>query len=282
MRLNVVVLLVVLVGMGCGGEERRRLEGENTALKARVASLDETVRRLQETVRRLQETDQAYLAKAVELLKAAHAQPTVANLRAASEAYADVIAKFPASPSVPAARERLNWLLARIKDAIKVEQAQQQMEAAVAAGRFDDARASVEQVKLLIGAATYERLVNRIDEEKSKPTETTINRLVSTWGTREGKRELGGDIGLGGRRVKVDATFASIDRNRKSLNAYSDGWAKGSSLTVFYGGSNLEGHFTDNDPKCCGNRYTVIGTLRVYSNSDDIYIKADRIDVISH
>jgi hypothetical protein len=61
-----------------------------------------------------------------------------------------------------------------------------------------------------------------------------------------------------------------------------DGWGKSSRLEIFYGGTNMEDYFTNNDPKCCENRYRVTGKTKIYSNSGDLYVQAEKIDVIQH
>ena len=83
-----------------------------------------------------------------------------------------------------------------------------------------------------------------------------------------------------GKRVKVEATFGYISRERKSINAHNDSWVyggTGTNVTVFYAGSNMEERFTRGDPDL-KRRYTITGVVRMFPNVDEPYILAEKIE----
>jgi hypothetical protein len=98
----------------------------------------------------------------------------------------------------------------------------------------------------------------------------SINRLVSA-GTSDAT------AGLLGKRVRVHAVFTWVDRRRKALTAQAES-GKGSIMDVFYEGTNMEEHFTDNDANS-RQRYAVIGTVQ--RTRYRVFLKAESISPIA-
>ncbi len=103
--------------------------------------------------------------------------------------------------------------------------------------------------------------------DKRTTATTTINRIVSRSGSS--------GYELNGKRVVVEVTFHSVNRKRKELRAQDCGeGVEGSYIAVCYEGTHMDDYFADNDP----TGYLVTGALQSYSNSNDLYIQAEKIE----
>ena len=247
------------------------LESENTGLKSRVGSLEEENAKLKET-------DQNYFSRGIDALKFADSK---GGLQSALDIFEQLAAKFPQSPYLHETQQHISYIQKRIGNIERIEVAKIRFESALGSNNFSEASAALEILGGYIPDKGYKTLSARLYEEQNKPLEITINKLISDFGTYKSQRNMQNMYGMLNKRVIVYATFSWIDRSRKELRAYSDGWGKGSVISVFYDGTNMEGYFTDNDPKCCNNRYIITGITR-YSNTYELYIKAEKIEVISH
>ncbi len=289
MKRNMLLFcLTLLVGLSaCGQQELEKLSAENQVLKTKVLDLEQEnieigmlrarIQDLEQENAKLKETDQIYFSRALDTFNNATSK---ASLQSALDMFIELTEKFPRSTYLPKVKQHIAEIQKKISDIERMETIRSAFNNAMASRQFATASAELEKLKLFIPINEHKALSAKLSEEQNKPTETTINRLVSDFGSLMSKFDVKGMLAMDGQRVRVEATFTSIDRGRKELRADSDGWGKGSTLSVFYKGTSMEDHFTDNDPKCCNNRYIVTGVTKIYSNADQLYIKADKIEIV--
>jgi hypothetical protein len=198
-----LVCAAILMGLsGCGQGDIEKLKAENEALKQEIA--------------KLKETDQSYFGKGVDQLKAANSKD---SLQASLDTFTQLVEKFPQSPYLPKAHENISSIKQKIADLEKIETGRQKFSAALSEHHFELASAELRKLKSLIPEDEHKTLSEKLYEEKNKPLETTINKLVSEFGTKN----RGWDSSVFkmiDMRVRFDATFTRIDRDRKAL----DGW----------------------------------------------------------
>lgn len=272
-RMRVAILCTILVSSlsGCGREEIGKLRGENEALKAKIALLEQENQELKQT-------DHSHFSRAVDALNVADSK---SSLQAAVDGFTQLINKFPHSQYVPEARQHIGDLRKRISVIDRSQMAMAKFDFALIAHNFDEATKQLTSLKALVTVNEHMKLYRILVNEKNKPLETTINKLVSDFGTLRGSTDMR-YFDLIGMKVRFKATFSAIDRNRKELRAHSTGYGEGSAIDVYYDGTSLEAYFTNNDPKCCDNRYIVTGKTNIYRNTFDLYVKAEEIEVIRH
>lgn len=269
------VATILMFGISaCNQQELERLRAENAAFTTEIAALKTKASALEIENAKLKETDQAYFNKGVDTFTTAK---TLAEIKTAHDILKQLVLKFPLSPLVPQANTNISKMEHEIDRVSRLEAVKEQFQSSFAAHNFAAASASLKLLKGSISASDYKGLETRLYEEKHKPIETTINKLVSQFGSYKGNGQIDRALGMVDMRVKLEATFTSINRDRKELDADSEGWGKGSSISVFYEGTNAEEFFTNADPKCCNNRYEVIGVVKMFSNADHLYIKAEKI-----
>lgn len=143
------------------------------------------------------------------------------------------------------------------------------------------AQALLSSLKHNLEEKEYIEIANLIELERSKPKDTTINRLISDYGSAEWT-----DYDKwNNKRVTFPAYIHSIvDRHNKSLKAYSNGCGRGSYIQVFYEKVDLEtrNYFTDEAPPCVrgfGNTdiyFSVVGRIKFLSDGN-IYVEAESI-----
>jgi outer membrane murein-binding lipoprotein Lpp len=267
-KLLFYVIAISLAISGCGQQEIDRLKSENVALKSKMDALE------QENTK-LKETDQAYFNRGIDAMKNAN---TKSSLQSSLDAFTQLTEKFPESSYSAKAQQYVADIREKLTNIDRAETAKVKFEGALNAHKFTEASSALQSLSVLISEDEYKTLASRLYNEKNKPLETTVNKLVSQFGSYKDRLEPQNAFGMLDKRVKIEVTFTMIDRDRKELHAYSDGWAKGSPISVFYEGTNMADYFTDNDPECCDNRYIVVGVTKMYSDSDQLYIKAEKID----
>lgn len=248
------------------------LKAENDTLRAKVDSLERDNAKLKET-------DQSYFNRGVDTLKIANSK---ASLQSALDTFGQLVTKFPQSSYFHKTQQYMSDIRKRIADMERIETAKAKFESAIGSKSFSEASSALGTLKGNIPDEEHKALCIRLYEEQNKPLETTINKLVSEFGSYKYRWDTQNAYGMLNKRVRVGATFTSVDRYRKELRACSDGWGEGSTIRVFYEGTNMENDFTNNDPKCCNNRYIVTGITKMYSNVAELYIKAEKIDVIRY
>jgi hypothetical protein len=247
---------------GCQQQEMERLKSENESLKTKVKSLEEEIVKLKET-------DQNYFNKGVDAFNRAHSQT---DYQSAADIFKQLIQKFPNSPYVTQSQHYISEITQKTSDMEKINAETTNFETAINNHNFGAASIALEKLKPLISQEEYNELNKRLYDEKNKPIETTINELVADFGD-----EGTGPNRLFGKVVKFPANFGYIDRGRRELTAYSEGCAKGSSISVFYNGTNMEDYFTRHDPDC-KTRYMVTGKTMIYRNAFILYVQAKSIE----
>ena len=241
-------------------EELVKLDSENVQLRTENANL--------------KETDQAVFSKGVEEHLAVNSKE---SMQLALGTFTEFTAKFPKSPLVPNAKQHIAELQKSISDIEQLEAARVKFEDALRANRFKDANEALQKLSGLVSADEHKTLSSRLYEAENRPIEMTVNELVSRFGSLVRSGNL---WDLLGKRVKVEASFGYIARDRKSIEAHNDSsmiGGTGTHVTVFYAGSNMEERFTRGDPNPA-RRYTITGTVGTYRNSDDPYIRAEKIE----
>jgi len=262
--ISIVSILVFL--SGCNQRELDKLKTENQELKNRVATLE------QENTK-LKETDQYYFNKGIDSLGAAS---TKDDYQKTIDVFNQLTEKFPLSTYKPKALEYLGIAQKKLANIEKIEKGRGIIESSINELKFDTATNELQKIKTLISQDEFNSYKTLIYEEKNKPLETTINKIISEYGSknRNWDASLFKMIGL---RVKVLGNFSSIDRDRMMISAYSDGPVQGSRIEVNYESSNMKESFTNNDPSS-SQRYAITGKIKMYSNSGDIYIDAEKIE----
>lgn len=241
-------------------EQLVRLESENIQLRTENA--------------KLKETDQTLFSKGVEEHLAAKNKE---RMRQALDTFTELTTKYPKSPLVPNAKQHIAELQKSISDIEQLEAAMSKFEDALSAHRFKDAHEALQKLSGLVSNDERKSLSSRLYEAENQPIEMTVNELVSRFGSLVRSGNL---LDLLGKRVKVEASFGYIARDRKSIEAHNDSsmfGGTGTHVTVFYAGSNMEERFTRGDPNPA-RRYTITGTVGTYRNSDDPYIRAEKIE----
>jgi len=286
---SLLLYVFAVLACGCNTSRVNNLERENKKLKVRSAEQTKIIENLKQEIsikdtkiRKLSETDEAYFRKGTEQLQEGANKNSEELLAKSISTFTDLIVKFPHTKLKALAEQRI-LLASKKKKIIKVARdVWRKFDEAMKTQDYNKAAAQLEILKSYIPLSDYKNLQVKLDLEKNKPVETTINKLVSEFGVAKNKYDVKGMYSMRGRRVSFATTFTSIDRSRQALAGMSDGWGKGSRLEVFYAGTELEEHFTNNDPKCCDNRYKVTGVLNIYSNAGELYLKAEKIKVIRH
>lgn len=269
------LLALSLLGfLGCSNSETERLQRENSELRAKLQALQAQVDGLSAENSRLKETDQNYFSVAIEALRAARSPE---DLQKALQLFQRVKAHFPSSPLISKVEAHERDVQGRLARYEETQRRTAAFQAALTAHAFDRASEELEALQPLLSAADGEALKKRLLDERERPLSTTINRLITEYSRINSSLDIEAFHRAVGQRVTFPATLASIDRKQMSVNAYSEGWLQGSSVDVFYQGTNLESWLTDNDPKCCENRYQVVGRVSLYSNTGSPYVKAESI-----
>jgi len=259
----ILVVLLILMFSSCSRKELNDLRTENQTLKSKIASLEQENNKLKETA-------DYHFQQAVDAVKSEDYQK-------ASEEFEIVIEKYPNSPLMNPAKQQLASVKIELDKISRVENGKKSIEDAISQKDYEKATIELNRIKKLISSDDYNDYNKRIYEEKHKPVETTINKLISDFGSmnRNWDPKIFKMIGM---RIKFNCSFSSsVDRDRKSLTAYNGKHLEGSSIELFYEKSNMEEYFTQNDPNI-ENMYTVTGKLNIYSNSGQLYVSAEKIE----
>jgi DNA repair exonuclease SbcCD ATPase subunit len=254
--------------------ESQRQENELQAARKELSNLESENVRLRTENAKLQETDQALFSKGVEEHLAASSKD---GMRLALGTFTELTMKFPKSALAQNAKQHIAELQKSISDIEQLEAARSKFEDALKADRFKDASEALQQLSSLISADERKSLSSRLYEAENRPIEMTVNELVSRFGSLVRSGNL---WDLLGKRVKVEASFGYIARDRKSIEAHNDSsmiGGTGTHVTVFYAGSNMEERFTRGDPDP-QRRYTITGVVRMFANVDEPYILAEIIE----
>ena len=254
--------------------DSQKLENELQAAREELSKLESENVQLRTENAKLKETDQAVFSKGVEEHLAADSKE---RMRLALDTFTELTTKFPKSPLIPNAKQHIAELQKSISDIEQLETARSKFEDALRAHRFKDANAALQQLSGLVSADERKSLSSRLYEAENRPIEMTVNELVSRFGSLV---RSGNILDLLGKRVKVEASFGYISRERKSIDAHNDSGmfgGKGTHVTVFYAGSNMEEQFTRGDPNP-QRWYTIIEVVRMFGNFDEPYILAERIE----
>lgn len=286
-RLCALILFTTLIPYlsSCGQEEIDNLTRENEALKAEITSsrfeskeLSAKIASLEQENQELKETDQNYFARAMDAFNTAN---TKSALQATIDKFTQLIDKFPNSQYVSEARKHIGELRKRISELDRSRLAMARLDSALFTHDFGKANKQLAKLKSLVTDTKYKKLKQIVEKEKNKPLYITINKLISDFGTLNKSWDMS-VFDYKGKNVQFEATFTIIDRESKTLLAYSAGWGKGSSVRVYYDKSNLAQYFTNTDPQCCDNRYIVTGKTNLYRNTGGLYVTAEKINVIRH
>ncbi len=256
-RLLKVFAVIFMLGLmiGCNSAKIEELKTENDTLKKQIAEQ-------QQEITNLKETADYHYQQGVTALGAN-------DYEKAEGEFETVINKYPLSPLCVSAKQSLVKTRAELEKTKKISMGKQDVEASINSHDFDKATQKLNEIRSLISSAEYKDIKSRIYEEANKPIETTINRIVSEFGSR--------NLNLDGKRLKIRCSFGYIDRKEKSIIAYNDAPGFGSSLKVYYEGSNKESYFTENEPDRHA-RYTVIGRACSISDAYGAFINAESIN----
>jgi len=274
-------LALVLSLSGCGKQEIAQLRAENKSLKNKINVLVEENTRLVEENTRLKETDQSYYERGVEAYNTAVSKVDFFH---AKDIFVQMTEKFPKSSYIQNAKEYIAKGRVKIQKFEAIESNMEKFNSALRSQNFDSANLELKKLKQLISKDTYEELTQRLYEKKNKPLDTTINALVSKFAKLKRAEASKENVNMfmamiqTGMRVRVPAYFASIDRNRGELSAYSDGGLQGSRIDIYYRGTNMENVFDQRDPDY-GRGYLVTGMARLYSQNYTLYIQAEKIEL---
>jgi len=237
---------------GCSQKELNDLRSENQQLKTKIQGLEQEITTLKETA------DYHY-QRGINLFSSG-------KYFEAKTEFITVIEKYPDCPLVNSATQQLERARAELEKIDKITKAKANITTAINDADFNKAKQELKKIKEIINQDVYKEYNSLIYENANKPLLTSINKIISDSGKFLSKR------------VKFICTFSGyVDRSRKSLTAYNGPGTGGSSIEVFYEGSNAEEYFTNRDPGY-NNVYEVVGKTNVYYNSLTLYIMAEKIE----
>lgn len=245
--------------------------------KDHVGHLELTIAKLEQEISVLKETDQHYFNRAVDLYNAANG---LNGYEAAQAAFDKLLQKFPTTSYSAKANEYKADLQKKIDKEKAVATAKQEVDKLFSEKRWDDAKAKLESVKNILGEKEFQQLHQKIDEEQNKPEKYSVNQLVF-WGEKLGYRFTLA-TGQITKRVEIAGYLGGdifIDRKNSNFtmyNGFSGYTTQGESISVYYDKTDLADFFLNNVFKE-KQSVKVIGTVRSYSNSSDIYIRAEKI-----
>lgn len=153
--------------------------------------------------------------------------------------------------------------------------------------KWQSANEELNKIKNDITPEHYKLIEKQINDARYAPVDSTINRVVDYVSSVVDADDSVHDIQAAmelltcqGKRVKVQAVPVSVDRRRKSVEAYNGPGYSGEKVEIFYEGTAAENYFLDNDPTP-SQIYTVVGRVCAYRNIGKAYIKAESITLNS-
>lgn len=153
--------------------------------------------------------------------------------------------------------------------------------------KWESANKELNKIKNDITPENYQLIKKQINDARYAPVDSTINRVVDYVSSVVDADDSVHDIQAAmelltcqGKRVKVQAVPVSVDRRRKSVEAYNGPGYSGEKVEIFYEGTAAENYFLDNDPTP-SQIYTVVGRVCAYRNIGKAYIKAESITLNS-
>lgn len=210
-------------------EEMANLKKENTELKDNVAQLETKNKDLEEQVAELSENEQNKFNKAYDLLNNAKESK---DFRMAEEAFALFLDKYPVSKYVEQAKKAQKKAQTKAQHLEWTDKQRITIKQQIKDKKWDAAEETVNSLEKYIAKEEYEKYKQTIYDEKNKPIETTIGRLISL-----PKRFLG-------KRVQINASCSSINLGEWYLYVKDSGLE----MKVKYG-RELAERFADN-PSC--------------------------------
>ncbi|MBQ6534093.1 MAG: hypothetical protein IJI37_02895 [Opitutales bacterium] len=226
----------------------------------------------------LKETDQTYFNKAIELFRSAK---SISEYKEAEEAFNSLAEKFPNSPYLANANEYKQKIQKEIKRIMQLEDFEKKYNEFIFSKNWNSALNLLENSKNLLNDLDYNQRKDYIDNEKNKPIETTINRLVSLKFS-----ELNNKFLETKNRVKLIGYFetdAWVDRGNQYITI-TNNIGSGEQINVYYDklSDAHKSYFIDKNFKYEIEQaweVSVIGRVSMYSDTLKPRIIAESISV---
>lgn len=283
----------ILQRIGSYYDEYISLKEKNDSLEKTVASLNLTINKLKTEVDLLKrenasfkDTDQSYFNRAIDSFRTSK---TISDFKKAEDIFDCLIEKFPNSPYANNAKDYKQKIQKEIDRLKPLENFEHEYNLFISKKDWEKALELLDKNKSILTDSDFRKRKEHIEFEKNRPIKTTINRVISAVGTRADKDKYF-FITRSAYQYRVELTgyFSSefrVDRARKKITIHnnSDG-INGEQIDVFYSSLNKKiiDYITDNNFNCDykhAYKLNVIGTVRIYDDSNAPYIVAEKLEI---
>lgn len=266
----VVLFMFVFILAGCSNKEPNDLKSATQIKKT-----------MEQDIAKSNEAAEYHYQRGIEALNSG------AYYQAKGE-FEIVISKFPSSALFSSAKQQLLKIQPEIEQIDKIDEANKKISSvisehkeaisnAISEQKFDAAIKELNGIKDLISEDSYKEILQRIDDEKNKLMDKTINRLISDFGIPFNHSNAS-ELAILGKRVRFSCHFSSyVARDIKALYAYDDPSLLGSHIAVVYNGANSKDFFIQYNPQS-DQRYLVTGIAAAFTDTGALFIKAEKID----
>ena len=283
----------ILQKIGSYYDEYISLKEKNDSLEKTVASLNLTINKLKTEVdllkrenASLKDTDQSYFNRAIDSFRTSK---TISDFKKAEDLFDCLIEKFPNSSYANHVKDYKQKIQKEIDRLKPLENFEHEYNLFISKKDWEKALELLDKNKSILTDSDFRKRKKHIEFEKNRPIKTTINRVISGVGTRADKDKFF-VITRNAYQYRVELTGYlryenRVDRARKKITIYNniDGIV-GEHIDVFYSSLDKEtiDYFTDNNFQCDykhAYKLNVIGTVRLYNNSNAPYIVAEKLEI---
>lgn len=285
----------ILRRIGSYYDEYISLKEKNDSLEKTVASLNLTINKLKTEVAllrsenaSLKDTDQAYFNKAIDSFRTSK---TISDFKKAEDLFDCLIEKFPNSPYANHVKDYKQKIQKEIDRLKPLENFEHEYNLFISKKDWGKALELLDKNKSILTDSDFRKRKEHIEFEKNRPIKTTINRLISDCATlaNEDYQKFIYTFMSVKYQYRVELTGyirSDIDvrRGRKTINIYNNIASYGTNIEVFYSSldKKIIDYITDNNFGCDykhAYKLNVIGTVRLYNNSDAPYIVAEKLEI---
>lgn len=285
----------ILRRIGSYYDEYISLKEKNDSLEKTVASLNLTINKLKTEVAllrsenaSLKDTDQAYFNKAIDSFRTSK---TISDFKKAEDLFDCLIEKFPNSPYANHVKDYKQKIQKEIDRLKPLENFEHEYNLFISKKDWGKALELLDKNKSILTDSDFRKRKEHIEFEKNRPIKTTINRLISDCATlaNEDYQKFIYTFMSVKYQYRVELTGyirSDIDvrRDRKTINIYNNIVSYGTNIEVFYSSldKKIIDYITDNNFGCDykhAYKLNVIGTVRLYNNSDAPYIVAEKLEI---
>ena len=283
----------ILQKIGSYYDEYISLKEKNDSLEKTVVSLNLTINKLKTEVDLLKrenasfkDTDQSYFNRAIDSFRISK---TISDFKKAEGIFDCLIEKFPNSPYVNNAKDYKQKIQKEIDRLKSLENFEHEYNLFISKKDWEKALELLDKNKSILTDSDFRKRKEHIEFEKNRPIKTTINRLISDCATlaNEDYQKFIYTFMSVKYQYRVELTGyirSDIDvrRGRKTINIHNNSY--GTNIEVFYSSldKKIIDYITDNNFGCDykhAYKLNVIGTVRLYNNSNAPYIVAEKLEI---